>query len=110
MSNSTFGVEEYNDIENFFKQRAFAESSTPYDDVCENYDTFMKLLKRYKSKDDGKVDHMDLAITSIYKQLEYGFNRCQDWDGEEFSDHFQYVNMCMGYWRSILIKTGVFKN
>ena len=90
--------EDFDDIANFFTQRAFARSSYPYEDICDNYYNFMKKLKSYKHKKKG-IDYMKLATESIYKHLENGVNSCPNWDDDEFSDHFCFVDTCINYWK-----------
>ena len=99
------GIQQYKTVAKFFRERAFANSSSPYDDICENYRELMGLLNEYEPiKGNEKIDYMRMAIDTILSYMKYGFNHCHNWLPEDFSDHFCEVNRYITYWEGVLIE------
>ena len=103
----TKAIDNYKTIHNFFKKQAVQHSSEPYQDVCDNYYVFKRMLKEYEPKKvKGEVDYLHMAHDVILAHLETGTNRCCSWLHEDFYDHYSTVNTCMNYWKDTLIEKG----
>ena len=98
-------VENYKTIHKFFRKQVRENSSDPYQDVCDNYNDFKRLLKEYEpAKGNEKFDYMKRGNETILSYIEYGFNNCHNWVKEDYYDHYRDVNHYMTCWEKTLVE------
>ena len=109
-------MEQFKTVEKWFSAQALAASSDPYQDVCDNYQDFIRLLKTYtenKNKNKkitlscfSKEDKMKEVLEKIIGLLRGGFAACSTWHDHDGVRHFCYVNNQIALYKQQLIDDG----
>ena len=91
-------MEQFKTVEKWFGTQASLASSDPYQDVCDNYSDFIKLLKTYSENKKNRFtcfsgrDKMEEVFENIIGLLRVGLSTCPNWNDYDGVRHFCYVN------------------
>ena len=105
-------MEQFKIVQKWFSTQASYASSDPYQDVCDNYSDFIKLLKTYSENKKNRFacfsgpDKMEEVLKNIIALLNLGFSTCHNWNDHDGVRHFCYVNTQIIRYKQQLVDSG----
>ena len=105
-------MEQFKTVEKWFANQACLASSDPYQDLCDNYSDFIKLIKTYTDKKQDKFgccskpDKMKEVLENIIVLLQSGYATCPNWLDSDGVAHFCYVYNQIKIYKQDLIDHG----
>ena len=105
-------MEQFKTVEKWFSAQASLASNDPYQDVCDNYSDFIRLLKTYSENKKNrftcfnKIDKMEEVLENIIGLLRVGYSTCPTWNGNDGVRHFCYVNSQIKLYKQQLVGSG----
>ena len=105
-------MEQFKTVEKWFSAQASLASSDPYQDVCDNYSDFIKLLKTYSENKKNRFasftnkDKMEEVLENIIGLLRVGISTCPNWVDYDGVRHFCYVNSQIILYKQQLVDSG----